>query len=223
MTQWNEVRDGLFCDVPLDAYSANASEKEPWGSFVRARTALAGSDVDGACAALIEITRMQDVESRHHLQAWRFLRELGRAPGRDIEKQVLGVVVEVGMEGGLDLLAAYADRTVRYYNYSGAAAVWERPNDSLDGAVDAVLEAARSTVAHIGPWEGPRRPSPPRGIVRLNMLTPMGLCFGEGPFELLDRDPLGRPLLQAATSLMRRLTDSTRGSSRAPGPHGRPS
>jgi hypothetical protein len=103
---------------------------------------------------LLGVTRMQSAESRHHLQAWHFLRELGRTPPHGIDKQVLGVVVEVGMDRGLDLLAAYADRTVRYYNYSGAAAVWERPNGSLDGLVDAVLEAARAILPQIGPRTG---------------------------------------------------------------------
>jgi hypothetical protein len=221
MTQWSEVRDGLFCDVPLDAYTANASETEPWGSFMRARTALARGEVESACAVLLEITRMQNVESRHHLQAWHCLRGLGRAPGLEIEKHVLGVVVEVGMDGGLDLLAAYADRTVRFYNYSGAAAVWERPNGSLDGYVDAVLQAARSIVAQIGPWEGPRRPPPVQGIARLNILTPKGLCFGEGPLGILEQDPRGRRLLEAATTLIRKLSESTRGSSPPTRPHGR--
>ena len=40
-------------------------------------------------------------------------------------QDVLGVVVEVAMEKGLDLVAGYADHHARY-NYSGAAIVWER-------------------------------------------------------------------------------------------------
>ncbi len=166
---------------------------------------------------------MQGVGSRHPLQAWHFLRELGRAPGNDVEKQVLGTIVEVGMDEGLDLLAAYADRTARYYNHSGAGEVWEGPNTSLDDLVDAMLDGARAIVPEISPSEGPRVPPPGPGRVRLNILTPGSLCFGEGPFGLLEADPHARPLFQAATSLHRKLTEATRGSSRDPGRHGRPS
>ena len=42
--------------------------------------------------------------------------------------------------------------------------------------------------------------------LRINMLTPGGLHFGEGPFEALDQDPIARPVVQAATQLMMVLT-----------------
>jgi len=119
---------------------------------------------------------------------------------------VLGVVVEVGMDSGHDLLAVYADKTAHYYNYSGAGVVWEHPDSSLDKLIEAVLKAARSIVQDIGPWNGARRSPPPAGHLRLNILTPSGLYFGEGPFEDLDRDPRARPLIHAALDLMRRLT-----------------
>jgi hypothetical protein len=38
------------------------------------------------------------------------------------------------------------------------------------------------------------------------MLTPLGICFGEGPFAALAEDPMGGRLLGAATHLMQRLT-----------------
>jgi hypothetical protein len=33
------------------------------------------------------------------------------------------------MPSEVDLLAAYADRTARYYNFSGASVVWDHPTD----------------------------------------------------------------------------------------------
>ncbi|GAB2962493.1 hypothetical protein GCM10027048_33810 [Hymenobacter coalescens] len=91
---------------------------------------------------------------------------------------MLGVVVEVGMEQGFDLVAAYADGTARYYNYSGAGVVWERPDDSLAAPVQALLAAGERVVGQIGPWEQPRPAAPPQGSARINMLTPAGLHFG---------------------------------------------
>ncbi len=42
-------------------------------------------------------------------------------------------------------------------------------------------------------------------MVRLNMLTPSGLHFGEGPFQVLAGDPMGGPIVAAALALMQRL------------------
>jgi hypothetical protein len=101
---------------------------------------------------------------------------------------VLGVVVEVGLASGNDLLAAYADRRAYYYNYSGAGVVWQRPDLSLDALIDSVLASAATIVARIGPWNDRLRPSPGSGFMRLNILTPAGLHFGEGKFDELDSD-----------------------------------
>jgi hypothetical protein len=131
-------------------------------------------------------------------------RFLGWAPPVDT-KQVWGVVVEVGLQGGLDLLAAYADHTARYYNYSGAGVVWDHP----DAPIDALLACGQTICDRIGPWEGARPAPPPNGQVRINLLTPSGLHFGQGPFELLSQDSLGGPALAAATALMQGLIAKT--------------
>ncbi len=127
-----------------------------------------------------------------------------------IANRVRGVVVEVGLEGGLDLLAAYADHTARYYNFSGAGVVWEHADDSIDAQIDALLACGQTICDRIGPWEGERPGPPPAGQARINLLTPSGLHFGQGPFELLSRDGLGGPALAAATALMQSLIAKTR-------------
>ena len=195
----------LFGDQSLDEVTAGPrTAASPL--FERARDCLERGDKREAIKVLEEVAQTRDIESRDRLQAWKFLREAGVRPPSKIEREVLGVVVEVGMDSGHDLLAVYADKTARYYNYSGAGVVWERPDSTQDSAMDAVLNAARTIVQDIGPWNGPRRPPPPVGNVRLNMLTPSGLYFGEGPFDDLERDRRARPLIQASLNLMRRLT-----------------
>lgn len=197
--------DALFGDQSLD--EAIAEPGNPiLRLFERARDHLERGDRREAIKVLEEIAQMRDIESRHRLQAWHFLRQAGVRPPSHFERDVLGVVVEVGMDSGHDLLAVYADKTAHYYNYSGAGVVWERPDSSLDKPIEAVLSAARSIVQDIGPWDGARRPPPPAGHVRLNILTPSGLYFGEGPFDDLERDPRAGPLIHAALNLMRHLT-----------------
>jgi hypothetical protein len=152
------------------------------------------------------IAEMRGLESRHYLQAWYFLRQQGVDPPKELAKVLLGVVLEVPMKGGLDLLAAYADRGARYYNFSGRGAIWDHPNASLDGPIDALLANGRRILNAIGPHLPGRPPPPPAGQVRINLLSPAGLHFGQAPFAALAADPLAKSAIDAATALMMQLT-----------------
>jgi hypothetical protein len=202
------IRDTLFGDSPLENWPPSTSNHklEPWSLFVRAREALNKKNQETAIQIWRQITEMPNLESRHYLQAWHFLRQHGVQPPPEKAKMVYGVVVEVAVKDGLDLLAVYLDGSTRYYNYSGSGVIWEKPNDSLDPAIQAVLEAGRQTAAQIGPWEDARPPAPTGANARLSMLTPSGLHFGQGGFNVLSNDPISRSLMTAATALMVQLT-----------------
>jgi hypothetical protein len=180
-------------------------DAEPWVSFGRAKEALDRDDSQAAIETLKGILEMPELESRHYLQSWHFLRELGVHPTAEKEKQLLGVIVEVGMTTGVDLLVAYADHHARYYNYSGAGIVWERPKDSLDAAIDDLLRVGAVTIKAIGPWKESRPSAPPDGHVRINLLSPSGLHFGQGPHDDLAKDQSGGPVLASAFRLMQEL------------------
>jgi hypothetical protein len=207
----NPIRDALFGDMPLDQWPSAGCSQElfPWSAFVSAREGLAASDVPKAIECWRQVLSAPDLESRHYLQAWHFLQEHGQQPSPDISKTLLGVVVEVGMPQGLDLLAAYADHSARYYNYSGAGVVWEHPDNSLDRLIDSLLSVSTRVVARIGPWNKERPPASPAGQARLSFLTPSGLHFGQGPMSALAADPLAGSVLQAATALMQTLIAKT--------------
>jgi hypothetical protein len=203
------IRDTLFGDLPLESWpppTNTACDEEPWRTFVAARDFLAEGRTADAVAAWRCITDMAGLESRHYLQAWHFLRACGVQPPPGRAKVLMGAVLEVPMEGGLDLLAAYPEHTARYYNYSGAGVVWEHPDGSLDSTIDALLQSGNKVLQVIGPWEKPRPPAPPPGQVRMSFLAPLGLHFGQGPFQALAADPLAKPVIDAATALMQQLT-----------------
>lgn len=207
-----EIRDTLFGDMLWSEWppdTSNVQSEEPWLSFVNARKCSEAGQTDEAISILTKITGMSDIEPRHHLQAWHFLRQLGVKPPANVEKELYGVVVEVALKKGLDIVAAYSDHSARYYNYSGAGVVWEKPDNSLNGSIDELLKAGRHVVENIGPWEGLRPPAPPKGDVRISMLTPNGLYFGQGPFEALASDGIGGPVINAATKLMQELIQKT--------------
>jgi hypothetical protein len=196
-----------FGDMSLDAFARLGTGVEPWLSFEKARAFVAEDNLPQARATLESIALMPAIESRFRLQAWHSLREAGGQPPASVAMEVLGVIVEVDMSKGHDFLATYADQTAYYYNYSGAAVLWLRPDASLDGQINSVLGAARVIMPLIGlPWKEPRRPPPSAGNARVNILTAMGLHFGEGPLRALDRDRNAQPLLRAATALMAKLT-----------------
>ncbi len=201
------IRDTLFGDMPLSEWPrGDDSTMEPWISFVKARKSLDEGDRKSAIAMLQQITEMPSLESRHYLQAWHFLRQLGVTPPADRAKIVYGVVVEVGMKNGADLLAAYLDHTARYLNYSGTGVIWEHPDSSLDAQMDALLQAGQAVANRIGPWDQARPAAPVNDYVRLNMLTPSGLHFGYGTFQNLAQEPMGKAILDPATQLMVSLT-----------------
>ena len=201
------VRDTLFGDLPLSDWPRGEdATAEPWASFVRARNSLDKGDKASAIQVLQNITEMQGLESRHYLQAWHFLRQLGVNPPADKGKIVYGVVVEVGMKNGTDILVAYLDHTARYLNYTGAGVIWERPDSSLDAQMETLLRAGQAVANQIGPWEQARPAAPVNEYVRLNMLTPSGLHFGYGTFENLSKEPMGKAIIDPATQLMVSLT-----------------
>jgi hypothetical protein len=200
------IRETLFGDLPLNRWpDGDGPDSVPWSDFVSARTQLAAGRAENAMRSWREILAKPGLESRHYLQAWHFLRQNGQHAPKDIAKELLGVIVEVSLPRGLDIVVAYADHSARYYNFSGAGVVWEHADDSLDSFIDDLLTASRTVVARIGPWKEDRPPAPPTGCVRLSFLTPSGLHFGQGPMDGFSQDALAGPVIQSAIQLMQAL------------------
>jgi hypothetical protein len=181
----------LFCD-DLELFRTDEAMKSgaPWTTLLAAKPDY---------AALRKIAQDPQEESRLRALAYNRL----RAGGQTVPAKVLlGVIVEVPVEQGLDVLAAYPDGRVRYLNHSGKIAVFEGgPADVVQGAKDLVA-TAQNLVDHIGPWDKKRLPPPRRGNVRMTFLVSDGLYFGEGPFEAVQEEKLGGPVLDKATQLL---------------------
>ena len=206
------IRDTLFGDLPLDRWPPEGTDASayPWSSFAQARELLAAGETQTAKQCWFEIAQRPELESRHHLQAWTFLRAEGEQPPEFYAKHMLGVVVEMGLSDGPDLLAAYEDGGARYYNHAGGGVVIDEPPEALGRAIEALLDAAAQVVVQLGPWEDDRPESPRADHARLSFLTPSGLHFGEGAVETLAADPLGGPVLARATELVAQLVEMTR-------------
>ena len=187
----NEIYNLLFCD-DLAAFTARSTEQEatPW------QLVLASNPID--MPALAALAADQTQEGRIRYLAFQRLRSSGQAVP---QRQLLGVIVEVPLSGGLDTLAAYSEGGVRYVNQSGKLVVAEGVR-SLQPLVARLFEAAQPVVTRIGPWNQARRGPPSVGKVRLTFLVSDGLYFGEGPLTVMQQEPLAAPVIQRATELL---------------------
>jgi hypothetical protein len=214
MPDFSEIRELLFGDAALEDWRPRSDPERalaPWTRFEMARNALEHGDRTGAVQALRLVTDAPDLETRQYLQAWHSLRQLGVQPEPDRARHVLGVILEVHLEEGLDTLAAYADTSARYINHGGPMIVWEALDDDISRLIADLLREGQRIADVIGPWTEPRRPPPPRNHVRVNMLTPAGLHFGEGPLAVLSADAMGGPVIAAGTRLMMALIERAKG------------
>jgi hypothetical protein len=80
----------------------------------------------------------------------------------------------------------------------------------VDSKIRQLFRASQVAVDKLGPWDKPRLAPPPSGAMRLTFLVSDGLYFGQGPMADLQNDPMGGPVVTAATELMVALTRKVR-------------
>ena len=182
----NPLRELLFADLPAaQARSVFANAGDAGRTLVALADAADRRDAAAAQAALASAPAW-NTDTRLHLQAWSLARDAGVSAGDDA-KDVLGVVVDMGLEEGLDTLAGFADGSARYLNHSGSAIVWEVPDMAIGQLVRQLLDAAAIVVVMGAPLEGDRLPPPSRGHTMLSVLTRGGIYIGAGPIESITR------------------------------------
>ncbi|HYV94596.1 MAG TPA: hypothetical protein VE978_22675 [Chitinophagales bacterium] len=192
----NKIYNLLFCDK-LDLYKQNLQKPiiYPWDIL------LADSSSSDDLQTIINDS---STESRMKVLVYNKL----MASGNKIDKKdLLAVIVEVGLDSGLDVIASFKDGTARYINYTGSMIVWETTDEKSNALTAELFRNSENIVAKIGPWDKPRRPAPTKGNVRITFLVSDGLYFGEGPMNVLFNDPLASPALTSAAMLMKYLTE----------------
>jgi hypothetical protein len=181
----------LFCDDLALFRNQDAVKSSPlWATLLAEKPDY---------AALEAIAQNQDAESRVRALAYNRLRAAGQSVPA---KKLLGVIVEVPLQQGLDVLAAYPDGRVRYLNQSGKVAIFEGGPPQVEALARELVRASQGLVNQIGPWKEKRLPPPRAGNVRITFLVSDGLYFGEGPFQALQQDAVGGPVLSKAAQLL---------------------
>jgi hypothetical protein len=190
----NVIYSLLFSDdLSLIHIAPDAANAYPWSILLSSETGE---------QSLHTLASDTSLESRARLLAYHRIRQAGHQVD---EKELLGVIVEVGLDEGLDVLASYQDGTARYINYTGRMIIWESPDEASRAITNQLFHDSMNIVRRIGPWSGARRPHPAKGVVRISFLVSDGLYFGEGPINVLFNDALAAPALSAATALMQYL------------------
>lgn len=195
--QVNFLYNLLFCDdIALFKNDKNVKGEGLWPTLLAEKPDL---------KALRKIAEDETNEGRIRAIAFNRLRGSGQ---RVPIKKLLGVIVEVPQEGGLDVLAAFAEGGVRYLNQSGKIAIFEGGGHPVEALAKELVAVSQPVVNQIGPWEKERLPPPKPGNVRMTFLVSDGLYFGEGPFDALQNDPMGGPVIAKAGQLLQHAVNS---------------
>ncbi|RZJ58820.1 MAG: hypothetical protein EOO45_26390 [Flavobacterium sp.] len=188
----NFIYNLLFCDdINLFKERTKQPYEYPFDILFSEPASISG---------LQKIIDDENTDPRVKVLAYNAMIVNGHTPKR---KELLGVIVEVGLENGLDVLASFSDGSARYINQSGKIIILEATDDNEANKITSDLFAAsRNIVDQIGPWDQSRLPNPIKGNVRLTFLVSDGLYFGEAPIGVFFNDALAGPALAKATGLM---------------------
>ncbi len=152
--------------------------------FVMIKAHWMDGDLPGARDAVLHLLAVPTLSARGKLQGWAIWREFGYFPDHRDADRVLGLVLEIGAEKGVAVVAGYADGEARM--------LWTSGGGLLAPARDPdVLQAAREAARVAEPLTAllrldTTRPLPGRGRVRFAVLTPAGMHTAE------DQEPLLR-------------------------------
>lgn len=185
----------LFADQPLDHLLASVDQGTepdgPWTVLTEANAHIRQGKTERAVKLLFELIARPNIETRILLWAWTALRNLGVRPKPDEADEIRGIVIEVSMESGVDVLAAYADGAARYVNHSGKVIVWDIPDVTITSLISKLLEcskrfrnvAATTLISHsVG------------DLIRVTLLTFTGNRFAEASMQSIASSPISQVL-----------------------------
>ncbi len=184
----------LFADTPLDGTTRDS---------LGVSTFLKFNDREGAIRRLNSALGRNN-ESRMRLTAAATLRAWGEPVVAN--EPMLGVVVEYPVETGVDYVAAYADGSARYLNFSGAAIIWDSPR--VVEVVDIAVRVFLNNAMRVLPFTTESAPWTPTSRPRVTCLT----LFGNRELTHLS-DPQSTQAFNAcagaACDLMRTLIEQS--------------
>lgn len=201
-----DVRETLYSTASLEPFvkriKGGPKAEFPWSNFVEANKALKKNDKATAIGLLKQVAATEGLATRLYLQAWHSLRSLGELPPEPLRVQIQSFIIEKHMDQGLDIIAAYADHTARYWSYTGAGIALDARDPEIDPLIDNLLSIGQEIMKTIGLDQTDNLPVPAQGNTRLFMTGFGGSCLGEGPSIHLIRDLMAGYAISAGNNLM---------------------
>jgi hypothetical protein len=196
--QNNIAYNAQFCDTGVVFKPASGTLPAPWQKTLFAASpdaaavrAIAENGKEGSCVRLL---------------AYKWLREHSQLVPL---KLLLGVIIEVPVEEGLDTLAAFADGHVRYVSHAEKLTLIDAPQPELRQKSALLFISSGKLLARIGPWNNKRLPAPIKGKVRMTFLASDGLYFGEGSFAAIQKDADAAQVISDGTTLLQAVVQSS--------------
>jgi hypothetical protein len=185
----------LFADQTVDDVLTSVDkETAPDGAWMvlsKAAEHMRQAEVGRAAEVLLEVAGNPNMETRILLWSWAALRRLGVHPKSYEADDIKGVVIQVPMRSGVDVLAAYADGTVRYVNHSGKVIVWDITEVTITGIIRKLLESCKGL---FGVAVAASANHSVKDLIRVTLLTFNGNRFAEASMQSLASSPINQVL-----------------------------
>ena len=203
MADLSGVIDLFFADQDLHQLLEGqilSDREEPWIFLINADACMQKGEREQAIELLNKIVVDNNVETRIMLWSWAALRRLGVHPNINEADEVRGIVIQVPIKDGVDVLAAYADNTARYVNYAGKIIIWDVPDAAIGTIIHKLLESSKIPCSQIA---APvvKRVTFPSNVLHITFLTLGGNRAVEIRTDNLDSSPLGNILVIGAELL----------------------
>lgn len=156
-----------------------------WWTLFYAQQQL--GDRPAALGSLRYILARPDLGSREALRAWKLMRDLGENPPPEVSKQVLGVVVEIGIGPVIAIVAAFADGQPRLFISSGIRLFGDDWEEAEIQSSREVVRLAQDLLEGMSPGQDQAPPLPKPGRVHFHLLTPGGSYTAEDSDALMKK------------------------------------
>jgi len=188
----------LFCDIPV-LFRPEGKPEGVWQKIF-AREAVIED--------LKAVSEEEKLETRTRILAFNALRN--RSVIND--KEVLGVVIEVGTEEGNEAIGLYKDLRARYINAKGRLFAWDNTASDvgITDKIEAILMVSQKIIGKAEPWTEPRQAPPAVEGFRISFLVADGFYVGEGQLSEIAGDAAAKALIFEAGDIMVALVNKAR-------------
>ena len=188
----------LFCDNP-ELFRPVVKPERVW------KTIFARQPVIDALKSIADDHR---VETRTRLLAFNALRR----QGVNNEQKVLGAIIEIGAEEGIEILAVYNDLRAFYINSKGRILNWgnNSPGAGINEKIQNIITISQKIIGKATAWTQPRPAPPVNGDFRITFLATDAVYLGEGKLATITADPVAAALIRKAGEIMTALNKHAR-------------